>query len=64
MKAALGFTFALVLVVAYWYGYAFSMTVPGFPIQGYIGALIPVVLVLFGAAIGAVLMQYASNDRS
>lgn len=52
MKAALGFALAAICGVAYMYGYAFSMTVEGFPIQGYIGALIPIVLVGSGAAIG------------
>lgn len=57
MQAALGFALAVILVIAYLYGYAFALTVEGFPIQGYIGALIPVILVMLGAALGAVMVQ-------
>lgn len=55
MKAAIGFALAMLCALAYVYGYDFAMTVEGFPIQGYIGALIPVILVLLGAWAGVML---------
>jgi hypothetical protein len=53
MKAGLGFALAVITGIAYLYGYSFSLTVEGFPIQGYVGALIPCTLVFMGVAIGA-----------
>lgn len=55
MKAALGFALAVITGIAYLYGYDYSLTTEVFFVQGYIGALIPTVLVFMGAAIGAAL---------
>lgn len=55
MKTALALCLAVLCAVAYVYGFEFAMTADGFPIQGYIGALLPVVLVLCGAGVGAVI---------
>ena len=51
MKTALGFALAIVTGIAFWYGYDASLTVTPF-VDGYIGAMIPAVLVLMGAGIG------------
>ena len=61
-RADFGFSLAVITLIAFVYGYDFSMTADGFPIQGYIGALIPCTLVWMGAALGAGLMNHAHRD--
>lgn len=49
----------LLMCEAFVYGYAVSMTSEGFPIAGYIGALIPVVFTGMGVLTGMWLMRDA-----
>jgi TRAP-type mannitol/chloroaromatic compound transport system permease large subunit len=59
VEIAKAITLAVICAIAYQYGYDLSMTAEGFPIQGHIGALIPVALVLIGSAIGASIRDQA-----
>ena len=49
-----GICLTLTAVFAFYYGYSWSLTLDGFPIQGYIGAAYPAILVVAGACFGAV----------
>lgn len=56
MKTATGFILCALLFASAAYGYAVSMTLEGFPIQGYIGACIPAVFLIGGIGLGMLLI--------
>ena len=58
MDALIGFTMAVLLGMASWYGYSVSLTLEGFILKGYIGASVPALLGVSAWCLGA---AFASN---